>query len=86
MVGVLAVGFVCNLAVRPVNPRYHVPSIEVALKEPAVAPVEETNDATGTADASDTSPVRIAAAWIIVAIPLLWGVYQTLIKSLALLT
>jgi hypothetical protein len=27
---------------------------------------------------------RIAIAWIIVGVPLLWGVSQTLIKSLAL--
>src|SRR4029453_11075513 len=83
MVGVLALGFLCNLAVRPVNPRYHVPSIDVALAGPAAASLE-TIEATGPADAPDTSPVRIAAAWITVAIPLLWGVYQTLIKSLAL--
>ena len=31
-----------------------------------------------------TSPVTVIIAWIIVGIPLLWGVYQTLIKSLAL--
>lgn len=31
-----------------------------------------------------TSPVTVIIAWIIVGIPLLWGVYQTLDKSLAL--
>ena len=31
-----------------------------------------------------TSPVTIIIAWIVVGIPLLWGVYQTLIKSVAL--
>ena len=28
-----------------------------------------------------TSPLLIAAAWIIVAIPLGWGLYQSIIKS-----
>jgi hypothetical protein len=28
-----------------------------------------------------TSPVAIAFAWIIVAIPLGWGVYQSVVKS-----
>ncbi|WP_422930448.1 MFS transporter small subunit [Singulisphaera sp. PoT] len=28
-----------------------------------------------------TSPIAIALAWIVVAIPLSWGVYQSLIKS-----
>ena len=31
-----------------------------------------------------TSPVVIALAWIVVAIPLGWGVYQSLAKSLPL--
>ncbi len=33
---------------------------------------------------SATSPVVIAFAWIVVAIPLGWGVYQSLVKSLPL--
>jgi hypothetical protein len=31
-----------------------------------------------------TSPLAIAAAWIIVVIPLGWGVYQCVVKSLPL--
>jgi hypothetical protein len=31
-----------------------------------------------------TSPLTIAAAWIIVLIPLGWGVYQSVVKSLPL--
>ena len=31
-----------------------------------------------------TSPAAIALAWLLVGIPLAWGVYQTFIKSLAL--
>jgi hypothetical protein len=27
---------------------------------------------------------RIAAAWVVVAIPLAWGVYQSVVKSLPL--
>jgi hypothetical protein len=34
--------------------------------------------------AGQTSTLRIAISWVVVSIPLLWGVYQTLIKSLAL--
>jgi hypothetical protein len=33
---------------------------------------------------STSSPVSIALAWIAVGAPLAWGVYQTVIKSLAL--
>lgn len=31
-----------------------------------------------------TSPLRIAAAWLFVGLPLAWGVLQTVNKSLAL--
>jgi hypothetical protein len=33
---------------------------------------------------SRTSPLRIALAWILVTIPLAWGVYQSVVKSLPL--
>jgi hypothetical protein len=29
-------------------------------------------------------PLRLAAAWIVVAIPLAWGVFQTVVKSIPL--
>jgi hypothetical protein len=31
-----------------------------------------------------TSPLTIAVAWIVVALPLGWGVYQSVVKSLPL--
>jgi hypothetical protein len=31
-----------------------------------------------------SSPITVAIAWLVVGIPLLWGVSQTLMKSLAL--
>lgn len=33
---------------------------------------------------SKTSPILIAAAWLVVALPLGWGVYQSVVKSLPL--
>jgi hypothetical protein len=31
-----------------------------------------------------TSPLLLAAAWVVVALPLAWGVYQTVKKSVPL--
>jgi hypothetical protein len=31
-----------------------------------------------------TSPLAIAIAWVVVALPLGWGVYQSVVKSLPL--
>jgi hypothetical protein len=33
---------------------------------------------------SRTSPLQIAIAWAIVGVPLAWGVYQTVLKSVPL--
>jgi hypothetical protein len=35
-------------------------------------------------ESGKSSPVAVAVAWLAVGIPLLWGVSQTLMKSLAL--
>jgi hypothetical protein len=35
-------------------------------------------------DEKRTSPLLLAAAWTVVAIPLAWGVYQTVKKSIPL--
>jgi len=91
MVAVLAVGFLCNLAVRPVDARYYVPSPSPSAMVAALAPVAASTEQSagiieprGGLDGPGASRARIALAWLLVSIPLLWGVYQTVIKSLAL--
>ena len=37
-----------------------------------------------TTDEEKSSPIALALAWIAVGVPLVWGVSQTIIKSLAL--
>jgi predicted signal transduction protein with EAL and GGDEF domain len=37
-----------------------------------------------TAAIESTTTVKVAIAWLVVGIPLLWGVSQTFMKSLAL--
>ena len=74
MAGLLGVGFVCNLAVRPVDPKYYLPD---DASSPRV-------DAPGQAPAG-THPTRwtpgLLAAWLAVGIPLTWGVLTTLRKA-----
>ena len=86
MVGVLAIGFVCNLLTGPVDARHHV-TPPAAPAAPDTPPAPLGNDPRASAPAGndgDTHRVRVATAWMLVSIPLLWGVYQTLLKSLAL--
>lgn len=47
----------------------------------------ETNDLkveSNAETARQTSPLFVALAWALVSIPLLWGVYETLRKTVAL--
>jgi MFS family permease len=76
MVGVLVVGFVANLLIRPVDDRFHEP--EHAESQP-----QETADATVEEQPQGTSPLLVLA-WIVVGIPLAYGVYETLVKAIDL--
>ncbi len=78
MVGVLAVGFVANLLVRPVASRFHEPrrTEPTAEHPPASAQGEDTT-------AEGVTPLAVVA-WLVVGIPLVYGVYETVVKASAL--
>ncbi|MCU0869389.1 MAG: OFA family MFS transporter [Burkholderiales bacterium] len=86
--GLLVVGFVCNLLVRPVADHHFMSDDELAREkqlshEKAQALAVGTHAAAG-GDARPTSPALIALAWIAVGIPLAWGIWNTLLKALVL--
>jgi len=47
-------------------------------------PIADMASKNTTFEETDKLDLRMAIAWLFVGIPLLWGVIQTLIKSLAL--
>ncbi len=78
MVGVLAVGFVANLLVRPVASRFHEPhSTEPTAEHPSASAQGEDTTAEGV------TPLAVVA-WLVVGIPLVYGVYETVVKASAL--
>ncbi len=77
MVCVLAVGFVANLLITPVDARFHEPEGE---DSPAIRP--DVGDST-----SVERPVPaflLPVAWLVVGIPLAYGVYETVSKAIEL--
>jgi MFS family permease len=85
LAGLLAIGFFCNLLVRPVNPRYHM------TKEQLDADVKAVPVVAAGARGSDAAVVEatqntwlIPLAWAAVWIPILWGVWITLQKAAVL--
>jgi len=88
MAGLLMVGFISNSLVKPVAPEHFI-----AQDPTANLPTEVHNSKKGIADSVaqnttfeeiDKIDLRMPLAWLFIGIPLLWGVTQTLIKSLAL--
>jgi hypothetical protein len=81
LAGILAIGLICNMLVRPVDPKHYMtPAQEAALDAAsaehgaAPAPVPA---AVAAAD-PPTPTWKVTAAWLAVGIPLAWGVWVTL--------
>lgn len=80
MVGVLAVGFVANLLIRPVASRHHAEASEVEAKQErdaASADVAEEH-------APSTTGVRLVLSWAVVSLLLAYGVFETVTTALQL--
>jgi MFS family permease len=83
LAGMLVLGFICNALVRPVAPKYFMTEAELAAeraygekKAPAASELEWTAD-------PSSKPIAIAA-WLVVGLPLAWGVWVTLQKTVVL--
>src|SRR6185295_3596433 len=76
----LAVGFLCNWAIKPMNPKWFMSEDQVAALQPdkTHTPSELHDIGTGHVDATSV------AAWLAVGIPILWGVWVTLQSAFAL--
>lgn len=80
LVGMLVVGLVCNLMVRPLADKWFMTDAELAeekrLAHEKAVGAEVTRSARAGSDA--VSPVVVAIAWLAVGAPLAWGIYRTL--------
>lgn len=75
MVALLAIGFVCNWRMSPVDSRHHHRA--AAAREV----VEMPNPTVAHGAGPRTSAFTIAAAWLFVGGPLAWGLYHTLMQA-----
>ncbi|HEY5994241.1 MAG TPA: OFA family MFS transporter [Gallionellaceae bacterium] len=79
LIGMLVVGLICNLLIRPVDPKHFMTEAELA-EEKRLAHEHEVEEEPGKA----TRPFHrshmttVVLAWLVVAIPLTWGIYRTL--------
>ena len=79
LVGMLVVGLICNLLVKPLDAKWFMTDTELAAEkklahEKMIA--SEVGSARG--NTSTVSPALVVFAWAAVGIPLAWGIYRTL--------
>jgi MFS family permease len=80
----LALGFLCNLLVRPVPAKNYMTSAQLAQLD---AEQHLSTRPAAAAVAGDATPSRgwlVAAAWLAVGVPIAWGVWITLHKAVIL--
>jgi MFS family permease len=80
LAGMLVVGFICNLMIKPVDPRWYMTEEEVLAlqaKTPSTAAAAGGSYGIGKGGLDGAAVV----AWLIVGIPIAWGVWITLSKA-----
>jgi hypothetical protein len=78
LVGMLVIGLICNLLIKPVNDKYFMTDAELA-HEKQLAHERATASDVGASDAAfhQNKAALVWAAWAAVGIPLAWGIYRT---------
>jgi MFS family permease len=78
LAAMLAVGFLCNWAVKPLAAKWFMSDAEVAALQPEAPPPALAASPAAGIDAA------LVAAWLAVGIPIAWGVWVTLKSALIL--
>lgn len=81
LAGLLVIGLICNLLIRPVADKWFMTAEQLA-EEKRLAQEHQHDEEAGDAIDSDTSvhPAMVWLAWTAVGIPLAWGIYKTLMN------
>ena len=79
LVGMLVVGLVCNLLVKPLDAKWFMTDTELAAEKKLAHERAAASEVTRSGSGADSvSPVLVVFAWTAVGLPLAWGVYRTL--------
>jgi MFS family permease len=83
LVGMLAIGLVCNLMIRPLASKWFMTPAELAEERRIAHDRAAANDVGHGPGSGGTTPTMIVVlAWAAVGIPLAWGIYRTLLSVL----
>jgi MFS family permease len=81
LVGMLVVGLICNLLVRPLDNKWFMTDAELADEKKLAHERAAASEVGTSSGGADTIPTWVVAfAWLAVGLPLAWGVYRTLLS------
>ncbi|WP_426436436.1 L-lactate MFS transporter [Bradyrhizobium genosp. P] len=78
LVGLLVIGLICNLRIRPVDSKWHMSEAEVAKLQAETASAVASGPSGSFGIGKGGLDTQAMLFWAFVAIPLAWGVYKTL--------
>lgn len=84
LTGMLVVGFVCNLLVQPVAQKWFMTDAELEAEHKLAHDIAAKNTASENVAGSGGQRGLVFVAWLLVGIPLVYGVWNTLNKALVL--
>jgi len=85
LVGMLVIGLIANLMIRPVADKWFMTDAELAEEKRLAHEKAMGSIVKGEAGHEHTSTLTVILAWGFVGIPLAWGVYKTFLSALKLL-
>jgi MFS family permease len=77
----LVAGLICNLLIKPVNPKWNMSAEEVAKLQAASAKSESAIQHGSFGIGKGGLDAKAVAFWLFVGVPLAWGVYMTLLSA-----
>ena len=82
LAGLLVVGFIANLMIRPVDPKWHMKDTEVAVEQAKLSSTAQADKGGSYGIGKGGLDAKAAMFWTLVGVPLAWGVWHTVEKAL----
>jgi MFS family permease len=85
LAALLAGGFVCNLLVRPLAAHWFMSEAELAAERQLAHDVPAPQLPSAENQGTPSTTLAVVGLWLVVALPLAWGIWNTVVKALVLL-
>ncbi len=82
LAGLLVLGFIANLFIRPLDPKWHMSDEEVAAEQAKLKSASASGKGGSFGIGKGGLDFKAALFWSLVGVPLAWGIWQTLVKAL----